>query len=217
RARRTGSRSRTPECARQSQPAVGTASWPLGQFSQGTSPEPVSASYSLCIQPLLEQGVHVGPELLPQLAFGLGQFRQRLLVADAGEVGIGLPAAKGLARLVRIAGFSTRHLFHPKPCVGLEPGEGLLAEFSLLLGVEFVGIFALTTAGQCGGGGGDVASVCCEVICTFGLCDEGVAVEACCCGIELFQPTQLGDLDLLGGIGGFLSPVQNGGKAIVQD
>jgi hypothetical protein len=90
---------------------------------------------------LFQQGSHIGPELLPLLAFLRRQCGQCFRLADAGEVGVLLPVGKPLryclagSRDCRIAGRNRQ--------VGLQPVEGKPAEPGSLLVVEHTGVTAL--------------------------------------------------------------------------
>lgn len=82
------------------------------------------------------------PQLVPVLAFGLGQVGERLVVAHTCKVGGFLPELHGGAGLVRIV------LQHRAPFrqVGLQPSQALLAETGAFLFVERLGALVLATA-----------------------------------------------------------------------
>src|SRR5438874_2130398 len=51
-----------------------------------------------CVE-LLQKGVHVGPEPVPRVAFGLGKFGKGGGVADAGEIPFSLKPLQGIGHL----------------------------------------------------------------------------------------------------------------------
>src|SRR2546425_482765 len=120
------------------------------------SPGPVLSLCSTATRGPAEQGGDVGPELLPLLALGLGQLFESGLVADTGEVAVRLP----VPHLLPDRGVDPRvalvEQLAPVGQVGAEPVEGLPAPACTLLGVELVGILALTATGPGGPAGGVV-------------------------------------------------------------
>src|SRR5262249_2351605 len=106
---------------------------------------------------LVPQRLHVGPELLPLRALVGGQFLQRLLAADGGEVRVLLPVGELRAYPGAVLRLPPREHVRPGVEVGAEPGEGLAAEAGALPGVELAGLLPLAGGGQGGGAGSLVA------------------------------------------------------------
>ena len=75
-----------------------------------------------------QQGVDLGPERPPGAALGLGELRQGVRIADAGQVGVGPPVLERL--LDQRAGLGIARIQHLRPGgpLGLQPVEGLAAE-----------------------------------------------------------------------------------------
>src|SRR5262249_13069325 len=104
-----------------------------------------------------EQGIDVGPELLPGQALVAGQPGEGAPAADAGEGGGSAPEVQGLPRLAGLGGAAFRQLPGPGREVGAEPGQGLPPPAQASGGAQSGGVLALTAAGQRGGARGVVA------------------------------------------------------------
>src|SRR5205085_2172723 len=138
-----------------------------------------------------EQGGDLGPEFLPLLALGLGQFLQTGPVTDAGEVCVALPVLERL--LNRGVALRVAPVQHPCPPgqVGAEPVETLLPPPGPFLVVEARRVLALTTAGQGSAAGGVVADAPEHRFCMPGLGRESVPVEASSGGVTLLEHAHL--------------------------
>src|SRR5262249_4450293 len=91
-----------------------------------------------------EQRVHIGPELLPLLAFLVRQRGEAVPGADAGKVAVDLPVPQllpdpGVGRCV-----AALERFVPPGEVLAEPFEGLAAPEGAFLVVQLVRVLALT-------------------------------------------------------------------------
>src|SRR5262249_52946950 len=101
-----------------------------------TPRSPVDAPWSLrALLRLLPEGLDVGPQLLPGGAFGLGQLGQGFGLPHALQVGVPLPVLQSLLQRPARLGVSRGELLGVFLEVVAQPGEGLLAEPALVLGV----------------------------------------------------------------------------------
>ena len=106
---------------------------------------------------IFQDRLHLGPERPARRLFVLGQRLHGRLVADAGQVGVGLPVAERLADEGLVRGLAGFGLLGPQGQVGLEPDAGLVAPGSLRLFVERRLVDPLAGARQRRGAGGVVA------------------------------------------------------------
>jgi len=106
---------------------------------------------------LLQQGVHVAPELAPGVLLVRRQLGKRVDAAHAGQVGVHLPVIERPGRRGSALWVGVVHLFGPQRQIGPQPVQRLLAPAAALLGVGLRSVLALTAAGQRGGAGGVIA------------------------------------------------------------
>ncbi len=115
-----------------------------------------SGSSRLSRSPLV-QAVDVRPEGLPGLPFGLGELVQSIRIADVGQVSIDFPVLEDLRDSYPHSAPPSVHDRAPRYQLGLEPVEGLAAQFGPR-GFGGCGIvFAFPATGQGQGAGGVIA------------------------------------------------------------
>src|SRR5262249_11802547 len=146
-----------------------------------------------------EQLVHVGPELLPDVPFRLGQLGQRLLVPHTGQVGSALPVLERLSRKGPLLRAAVVDLLDPRGQIGAQPLQGLLAPAGTLLVVEPGGVFTHAATGRRCGAGCTVAVAGPEIPGEFWLGGERLLVEAGGSEAELFPSAELCEFHGLGG------------------
>src|ERR1017187_8042015 len=92
---------------------------------------------------LRQQDVDLGPECSAGLLLVLGELGQRRRIAQAGQVGVGLPVLECLSDGLASLGRAAPRELRPRLQVGLEPGDGLLSPAGLGGGVERRVVLAL--------------------------------------------------------------------------
>src|SRR6516225_7624560 len=98
------------------------------------------------------------------MPFLVRKFGQRLLVTDAGQTSVLLPVLESQPHQRPIFWFAGIQQSNIDGQVGSQPFDGLLAQTSTFLVIEWEGLLDLTVGGQNGGTGGLVAADSCQVV-----------------------------------------------------
>ena len=107
-----------------------------------------------------QKSVHLIPERPPGGPLGLGEFRQGVGVADARQVGVGLPVPQDLRDCGAGLGRAGLDEFRPEVALGFEPVEGLASELRLRGIVGRRVVLTHPGGGQGGGTGGLLKEQC---------------------------------------------------------
>ena len=147
------------------------------------------------------------PQRKAFLAFVRRQCFERPRFAQPGKVAVGLPELHPPSDISLGLRVALVERLAPPGEVLAEPFAGLPAPAGALLVIQRVRVPAVGEPRQHCGAGGVVADSFRHVLGEFWFCGERKSVEESSGGVEFLESAQLRELDLLGGVGRFLPPL----------